>query len=189
MNDNYLWDRSGEADSEIKQLEETLGALRYQPKPLEIPAQLEIEERSNFRPFLAIAAAIAMVAVGTGLWFMLNNRRAEPSEATRNSAQPKQNQNQSPQQEDQPQQAVVGKNSNPPVIQKRNRGSNLSQVAVKTRNRRTMIRQPRLTPEEIAQKEQVLAALRLVSAKLNIAQRRTQGLPAPNLIRNQHKMG
>ena len=46
-----------------------------------------------------------------------------------------------------------------------------------------------LTPEEIAEKEQVLIALRLVSAKLNLAQRRTQGGPALNIIRNQHKIG
>jgi len=46
-----------------------------------------------------------------------------------------------------------------------------------------------LTPAELAEKEQVLVALRLVSAKLNVAQRKAQGLPAPNSIRNQHKIG
>jgi hypothetical protein len=35
----------------------------------------------------------------------------------------------------------------------------------------------------------VLVALRLVSAKLNLAQRKTQGAPQLNTIRNQHKMG
>ncbi len=48
---------------------------------------------------------------------------------------------------------------------------------------------PELTPAELAEKEQVLVALRLVSAKLNVAQRKAQGLPAPNSIRNQHKIG
>ena len=37
MNDDYLWDKTGEPDPEIQQLEEILGTLRYQPKPLEIP--------------------------------------------------------------------------------------------------------------------------------------------------------
>jgi hypothetical protein len=46
-----------------------------------------------------------------------------------------------------------------------------------------------LTEEELAQKEQVLIALRLVSAKLNLAQRKAQGLPQVNSIRNQHKIG
>jgi hypothetical protein len=38
MNDNYLWDRTGEPDPEIQKLEELLGELRYQPQPLHIPA-------------------------------------------------------------------------------------------------------------------------------------------------------
>src|SRR5260370_26881043 len=154
MNDNYLWDRSGEVDPEIRQLEETLGALRYQQKPLEIPAQLEIGERRNFRPFLAIAAAIAVVAVGGGLWFMLNGRHGEPRE-TRNLPQPKQIQNQSPQQAEQPQRVIVSQ-KNPPVAPKRNRASSRGLVAISERRPRGLIRRPRLTPEEIAQKEQVL---------------------------------
>ena len=34
MNDDYLWDRTGEPDPEIQQLEEVLGTLRYQPRAL-----------------------------------------------------------------------------------------------------------------------------------------------------------
>ena len=37
MNDDYLWDKSGEPDPEIQELEEILAPLRYQPKPLELP--------------------------------------------------------------------------------------------------------------------------------------------------------
>ena len=37
MNEEYLWDKSGEPDSEIQELEETLGSLRYQPKGLDLP--------------------------------------------------------------------------------------------------------------------------------------------------------
>jgi hypothetical protein len=47
---------------------------------------------------------------------------------------------------------------------------------------------PVLTAEELAQKEQVIVALRLVSFKLNLAQRKAQGLPQINSIRN-HKIG
>ena len=42
MNDDYLWDRTGEPDPEIQQLEEILGTLRYQPQPLAIPAHLQV---------------------------------------------------------------------------------------------------------------------------------------------------
>jgi hypothetical protein len=34
MNEEYLWDKSGEPDPEIQELEETLGSLRYQPNVL-----------------------------------------------------------------------------------------------------------------------------------------------------------
>ena len=36
MNDDYLWDKTGEPDPEIQQLENILGELRYQPRALEI---------------------------------------------------------------------------------------------------------------------------------------------------------
>jgi hypothetical protein len=50
-------------------------------------------------------------------------------------------------------------------------------------------REPLLTPQELAEKEQVLVALRLVSFKLNLAKGRTQGAPQLNSIRNQHRIG
>ena len=34
---DYLWDKTGEPDPEVQQLEEILSTLRYQPRPLEIP--------------------------------------------------------------------------------------------------------------------------------------------------------
>ena len=67
MDNNYLWDRSGEIDPDIQQLEETLGALRYQPQPLRIPTSLQIRRRRSFYPLMAIAAAIALVAIALGL--------------------------------------------------------------------------------------------------------------------------
>ena len=58
-------DRTGEPDPEIQQLEEILGSLRHEGRPLEIPADLQVDRpRSFFRDFgprLAIAAAIAML--------------------------------------------------------------------------------------------------------------------------------
>ena len=38
MKDDYLWDKTGQPDPEIQKLEEILGTLRHQPKPLELPA-------------------------------------------------------------------------------------------------------------------------------------------------------
>ena len=81
IDDDYLWDRTGEPDPEIQELEEILGTLRYQPRALEIPADLVVDrKRSFFRDFgppLAIAATIAMLLLALGVWLGL--RRAQPA--------------------------------------------------------------------------------------------------------------
>src|SRR6267154_3634515 len=81
MEDNYLWDRSGEPDPEIQALEEFLGTLRYQPRALEIPHHIQVAHRRSFLPAIAIAAAIALLAVLLGLWFSFNRRQAPALEA------------------------------------------------------------------------------------------------------------
>jgi len=188
MNNNYLWDRSGEIDPDIQQLEETLGTLRYQAQSLRIPTSLQIGRRRSFYPLLSIAATIALVAIALGLWFAFKQRQPAPSLDVRQNSQPapKQVEKPEPPPERQPQQAVVNPSSKPVVIQRRYR------EPARTLTVRYKVRPPappELTPAELAEKEQVLVALRLVSAKLNVAQRKAQGLPAPNSIRNQHKIG
>lgn len=188
MNDNYLWDRSGEIDPDIQQLEETLGALRYQAQPLRIPAHLQIQRRRSLGPLMAIAAAIALVAIALGLWFAFKQRQLAPSLGAKQESQPgpKAIENQQPQPKHQPEQAVVKGEPNPSFSPKRHREVTR---ALQAGNRARTPAPPQLTPAELAQKEQVLVALRLASAKLNVAQRKAQGLPAPNSIRNQHKIG
>ena len=187
--DNYVWDRSGEADPEIQQLEETLGALRYQPQPLRIPAHLQIQRR-RFGPLMAIAAAMALVAIALGLWFAFKQRRAAPSLEVNQKAPPAlkaiENQQPNPQPKGEPEQAFVNPNFNPRRSQKRHREP---AHTLQARANVPTPAPPRLTPAELAQKEQVLVALRLLSVKLNVAQRKAQSLPAPNSIRNQHKIG
>ena len=187
MSDNYLWDRSGEIDPDIQQLEETLGTLRYQAQPLQIPAQLQIGGRRSLYPLMAIAAAIALVAIALGLWFAFKPRQVAPSFEAKQDSQPARNTIKNPEtpRNDAPRQAVVNPDSNSSPSQKRHR-ANRNLMA---RNRVRTPATPQLTPAELAQREQVLVALRLVSFKLNVAQRKTQGLPAPTSIRNQHKIG
>jgi hypothetical protein len=183
MSDNYLWDRSGEADPDIQQLEETLGALRYQPQPLRIPAHLQVgRRRRNFYPLMAIAAAVALVAIALGVWFGFKQRHATTPNEARQESQPapKPIEKGSVPQDDQ----QAGNN---PIVPRKQKLRHEPTRPLQARAVRTAV--PVLTPEELAQKEQVLVALRLVSAKLNVAQRRTQGLPASNTIRNQHKIG
>ena len=188
MDNKYLWDRSGEIDPDIQVLEETLGTLRYQPQPLRIPISLQIGRRRSFYPLMAIAAAIAVLAVALGLWFAFKQHQVTLPVEVRRDEQPapKLIEKQQPQPKREPQQAFVNPSAKPAVIQKRHRGPVRNLLAsYKVRPPAP----PQLTPGELAEREQVLVALRLVSAKLNVAQRKTQVLPAPNSIRNQHKIG
>jgi len=73
MNDDYLWDKSGEPDPQIQQLEEILGTLRYQSKPLNLP------RRRNYFPLLAIAATVVMALLTGGLWLQLQSPDASIS--------------------------------------------------------------------------------------------------------------
>jgi hypothetical protein len=188
MSDNYLWDRSGEADPDIQQLEETLGELRFQKRPLRIPAHLQIGRRRTFYPLLAIAAAIALVAIALGFWFAFKQRQVmTPVEVKGNSQPaPKQIDKPEPRRTDQPEQAAINPNLIPPRSQKRHR--EVTRAVQARANGRTPA-PTELTAQEVAEREQVLVALRLVSFKLNVAQRKAQGLPASNTIRNQHKIG
>jgi hypothetical protein len=190
MNDNYLWDRSGEPDPEIQKLEEILGALRYQPRTLEIPNNVQVGRRRNLFPAMAIAAAIALLAVLLGLWLNFNRRQAPAFQATTTPiVQPLQPATPTPSRNDQATIGTVIKSPKQIVVQKQRGEPRNVQVRNQSSFTRTVIRPPELTPAELAEKQQVLVALRLVSAKLNMAQRRTQGVPQLNTIRNQHKIG
>ncbi len=193
MKDNYLWDRSGEPDPEVQELEEILGRLRYQPQPLEIPPHIHVDRRV-LTPAMAIAAMLALCAVLLGLWFGFHRRQTTPALEARHDSQIDQPVNAPPPQpqpvpDKQSSQAAVVQSPKPEVNQKRSVVPRNLLAARNQRGPHTKIRAPELTPQEQAQKEQVLVALRLVSAKLNVAQRKTQGVPQLNQIRNQHKIG
>lgn len=65
MNDDYLWDKSGEPDPQIQELENILGALRYQPRPL------KLAPRRNYVAPLAIAATVLIALLAGALWLLL----------------------------------------------------------------------------------------------------------------------
>lgn len=74
MNDDYLWDRSGEPDPEVERLERVLGKYRYQDKPLSPALHSRLSERrGGWIRLAAIAAAILIVLAG--LWiFKVHNK-------------------------------------------------------------------------------------------------------------------
>jgi hypothetical protein len=186
MNDNYLWDRTGEPDPEIQKLEELLGELRYQPQPLHIPANLTVGRKRSFYLPMTIAAAIMMVAILSALWFQFSRKPAVQTVESKQTAPVAPPDVRQP--ESVPEPKLVVKDEQKP---RRQLNRNLMATSKRPVNR-TQVLTPRLTPQQLAEKEQVLVALRLVSAKLNLAQRKTVGAPqttSPNIIRNQHKIG
>jgi len=101
MKDDYLWDKTGEPDAEIEQLEELFGRFRHQGVAPEMP----LSPRRFFWPRLVAAAAIIVVALA-GLWIVMH-REANPvdNNAQNASTGPK---------TDEPQQSIPASPTNEP---------------------------------------------------------------------------
>ena len=196
---DYLWDKTGEPDPEIQQLEEILGTLRYQPRPLKIPAGLHIErERSFFRSHaapLAIAATVAMLLLGLGLWLGLQRLQRSPQQLAKKPETPRVSPVSSPDEKQNPPIAVSSPEPEQKGIEEspRHRVNPSLLVRNAKRDRNTAVKDQQLTARQqqqaLAAKDQLMLALRLASAKLSLAQRKTQSTNPPDLIHNQHKIG
>ena len=144
MNDDYLWDKSGEPEPQIQQLEEILGTLRHQPRPLNLP------RRRNYMPLLAIAATVVLALLAGGLWLQLRKPDASiPSVAIVEPAPLKIDRS-----------PLI---TDPP----------LSVTPVSPAKRQPRLAR-HVNREALAAKQQLMFALRLASEKLNAASRRTQ---------------
>jgi hypothetical protein len=146
MNDDYLWDKTGQPDPEIQQLEQILGTLRYQPKPLVIP-------RRNYFPWLAIAASLLLALLAGGIWLRARSHdEVPPQQATMETPRPV------------PVPPVNKFAVNPtPVVVAHNRRRNKSASSV-LRERQ----------EALMAKEQLMLALRLTTQKLHLVHTKTQ---------------
>ena len=168
MNDDYLWDKTGQPDPEIQQLEEILGTLRYQPKSLVIPDDVRIPRRRNYVPLLAIAASILLAIVAGGIWLRVRSRHeAPPQQAKVESPTP------APQPDVTPITPEKKSAINPP-LQATNR-IHRKRSALSAVNRE----------EALMAKQQLMLALRVTTEKLQQVRTRTQ----PNQIKNQHRVG
>ena len=178
MNDDYLWDKTGEPDPQITQLEEILGTLRYQPKPLEIPKDLPLQKRRNYFPWAAIAATLLLALLAGGIW--LSKRSS--SEAPARQAEVKA-----------PAGVEEKKTSNPESTPaKNNQLPDKNEMAVHVRHPRRSLA-PALSKQEreeaLIAKEQVMLALRVATEKLSLVHKKTQNINPPNQIKNQHRVG
>ena len=183
MKDDYLWDRSGQPDPEIQQLEEILGELRYQPRPLEIPADLKTG--GNRFNFYAMAAAIAMIVLGVSAWLAF--QKQETQVATGSQSQPAEVKTVTPEDSKPTAVVAIADDTAPPGAGITRRPSRVKSY----RSRRT--RTPQLSAEELAEavaaKERLMMAMRLASSKLNYAQKKAQGSNAAPPVYHQHKIG
>ena len=194
-NDDYLWDKTGEPDPEIQELEQVLGTLRYQPRSLDIPDRIApTQKRVLFPRFLAIAATIAIMLLGVGLWLSLHRRttggsqvadKPAPTDGGRQSAvaAPKTDNGA----------AVPSPRITPGDKPIRHRVNHEVLSREFANNRRPRVKTPDLDANErneaLAAKEQLMLALRVASSKLSFAQRKAQEINSENLIHNQHKIG
>lgn len=177
MNEEYLWDKSGEPDPEIQQLEEILGTLRYQPKPLVLPTEQPRLNGRRYIPIIAIAATLLFAALAGLAWLRMSKHSAPLPENQTAEA---------------PGKVVTPKNAS--IEEKKKEET----VAVKNepprrREYKPGIRRTTQAPvhdkEALEARDQLMIALRLASEKLGTAQRKVHGPATPNQIRNQHKVG
>jgi hypothetical protein len=162
MNDDYLWDKTGQPDPQIQQLEEILGTLRYQPKPLALP------QKRNYYPLLAIAASLLLALLAGGIWLRMRSRNEAPPQQARIEI-PK------------PIQAPIAPETrfafNPPLpAPKRIHKPRSASSVLPARERQ----------EALMAKEQLMLALRVTTQKLYLV--RTKTSPATQ-IKNQHRVG
>ena len=161
MNDDYLWDKTGQPDPQIQQLEEILATLRYQPKPLVLPQQ------RNYFPLLAIAASVLLAIIAGGIWLRVRSR---------NDAPPRQARIETP----------APKPDVTPVVPEQKSAVNPSPVVATNRRRHRSASSAVKRQEALEAKEQLMLALRVTSQKLHLVHTKTS--PA-NQIKNQHRVG
>jgi hypothetical protein len=176
MKEDYLWDKTGEADADVRRLEALLGGLRYEPRRLALPAKpVQVSARREAYLFpalrLAAVAAIALLALAATLWLTL--RRHDPATPERHVAEQKGGQPLAPDMKPTPPQpetdrsAGQQKNSAPP--QKAQRPPHSPRTP---KPRASDFDYAGAAAEGERAKEQLLLALHVASEKLNAAQKK-----------------
>jgi hypothetical protein len=183
MNEDYLWDKTGEADAEIELLEQRLGQLKFKrpAEPLPLPAPLRLPSRLSVSPALAIAATLLVLLLAGGLWLSL--RDLKPVEQITSGPRPPIGPEIPTNNKPQPVEEVATTAAPAQVaprhlIARRSRPAAPRLLTAKLPRTNVSIR-PR--PEEIARgenaKAQLILALHIVSDKLSTVQKKIQSGP------------
>ena len=173
MNEDYLWDKSGEPDPQVQQLEKILGTLRYQPRPFEVPRDVPALRRRSYFPLIAIAATLLVALLAGGIWLRVR---------TRNDSQPQYVKLPAPPVEEKP---ITTEPEKTPTAPKQS----LAVHRVPRKRSSAPVLTKREREEALAAKQQLMLALRLASEKLNLVHRKTQNTSPTNQIKNQHRVG
>lgn len=181
MKDDYLWDKTGQPDPQIQQLEEILGTLRYQPKPLQIPEELPLPQRRTYFPWLAIAAGVLLAILAGGIWLSTRSRGEAPLHEVKVTPP-------APVKEVTPSPAGA---TDPAKTPERKPDTRKEVVAVNKHRPKvsTPVLSKREREEALMAKEQVMLALRLTTEKLSLVHKKTQNTNPANQIKNQHRVG
>lgn len=187
MNEDYLWDKTGEPDPEIELLEQKLTSLRFKrpAEPLPLPAVtppryffgLSLE-----RPALAAAAALVALLLAGGLWLGLRKSNTSADQNTLAGGPAVQQQQQSAREESgpprpadpQPAPNAVGVRE-PKVLatlprpRTQRRSSGARQL---TARRQASPRREELARRGEEAKAQLIKALHIASDKLNEVQKK-----------------
>ena len=147
MNDDYLWDKTGQPDPEIQQLEEILGTLGYEPKPVALPRQ------RNYLPLLAIAASILLAIVAGSMWLRVRSRSEAPKQQAKVET---------------PTPDVT------PVSPEKKSAVNPVQAVATNKRRHRSAPSVVNNKEALMAKEQLMLALRITSEKLHLVHTKTQ---------------
>ncbi|HEX8175464.1 MAG TPA: hypothetical protein VF543_10115 [Pyrinomonadaceae bacterium] len=182
MKDDYLWDKSGEPDPEIEQLENLLGGLRSRRTAKDLMPAVEKLSRKGARTFpkwLSVAAAVAFVLLALGVFnviqrqsvkqfsdsqfVMLNPTSPEPPVEV---AAPAGGSGETSQPESEKPLAAAAQNEKRTSLETRRRNIARKREAFLNRQEQT---------EGLMAKEQLLKALQITSSNLDIVQKQVQG--------------
>lgn len=200
MNEDYLWDKTGEPDPEIEQLEKTLSSLRFKrpAEPLPLPVVMPRNTfRLSFSPVLAVAASLLILILAGGVWLGLRrNGSTEGRNAIANvSTPPVEKQIETvvsgprppigPDSPGDPRATTASAHkTNPASIDKADVRKRLPQRFSATRREMARRRESNLSPrrEQLARegeqaKAQLIMALHIASDKLSAVQKKIQTDP------------
>jgi hypothetical protein len=199
MNEDYLWDKTGEPDPEIEQLENTLARLRFKrpAEPLPLPATTpRWSFRLSFSPALAVAATLLILLLAGGVWLSLRRSNSSEGRATIANGTAPAEEKRSEQVVSGPRPPIGPENPGDPrgvisenkpsvvqpgkVVPRNNvprRFSGTREVTAKRRDLNITPRREQLAREGEQAKAQLILALHIASDKLNTVQKKIQTNP------------